>query len=354
MTGAEMRLVAVDAPETVDGWCAVHRECVAHDTPDTPVPSREAITRGLSSTSSDMDVERWVAVSGGTVLGSVYVGCGTRENLSRAFLYAAVRPGHRRRGVGRALWRHGLERARAHGRTEIGSETLAPIEGGAERDGAGAAFLTAMGMDARLTMVRRRLDLSTVDHERVAALLAEAWNHAGGYALRVWVNHTPGDLVDGVAYLDGRVLKDSPSGTLDREPPKMDAARFRRNEAEAAARMATYAHAALVHEATGEVAAWSVVSHPLEHRGRGYQRATIVDTAHRGHRLGTIVKLELQRYLAAVTPGLRDVETLNADANAHMIRINDLVGYRPVDACPNFQGALADLLARATEGGHRP
>ena len=354
MTGTEMRVVDLADPFTTDGWIAVRRECAEHDTPDTPVPSRESIVRALGLTSPEMDVERHAAVVDGTVAGTLFLSCGTKENLSQAFLYVAVRPAYRRRGVGRALWRHGLDRAAANGRTVIASETLAPVDGGLHRDPGGAAFLAAMGMTAKLTMVRRRLDLTAVDQERVEAQLAEAWTYAGGYELRVWVNHTPPDLVDDIAYLDGRVLLDSPSGDLDREPPKMDAARIRERETLAAAAMSTYVHAALVHTATGRVAAWSLISHALEHKGQGHQRATIVDPEHRGRRLGTIVKLELQRYLRTVTPGMAFVDTLNADTNAHMIRINDLTGYRPVDALPNYQAALTDLLARAAEGDFRP
>ena len=71
-----------------------------------------------------------------------------------------------------------------------------------------------------------------------------------------------------------------------------------------------------------------------------WQQITIVDPDHRGHRLGTIVKIENLRYTLAAEPALRYIDTWNAAANDHMISINELMGFRPVDAWHNWQQDL--------------
>lgn len=346
MTAVDVRPADLDDPAVVDAWHACAVAGRRHDHPDEAKPSRERLVNRVRDPGPGREPALFLAWRDGRVAGFVRTEITTLDNLRTAHVSGQVRPELRRRGIGRALWAHALADVRAKGRAVVGANACAPVEGGLPRNGDGYAFLRAMGLTAKLTMVRRRLDLSTVDQAAAATRLAEAWTHAGGYEPRVWVDHTPPDLIDDVARLDGRLLEDAPTGDLDIEPFKVDAERVREQEAAAARAMRTGLHAALVHTATGRVAAWSFIHHELEHGGYGNQGVTIVDPDHRGHRLGTVVKLELQRYATAVTPGLRVIETFNADTNVHMIRINELVGFQPVDAWHNCQAALADLPAQ--------
>jgi len=54
---------------------------------------------------------------------------------------------------------------------------------------------------------------------------------------------------------------------------------------------------------------------------------TIVARKHRGHRLGLLVKLAMRELLATTEPQLERIETWNAQANEHMIAINEAMGY---------------------------
>jgi RimJ/RimL family protein N-acetyltransferase len=72
-----------------------------------------------------------------------------------------------------------------------------------------------------------------------------------------------------------------------------------------------------------------VVDPTIDHHG--WQQITIVDPAHRGHRLGIIAKLENLAYAREGTPALQQVDTSNAAANTHMIAINEQIGFRPLD-----------------------
>ena len=63
-------------------------------------------------------------------------------------------------------------------------------------------------------------------------------------------------------------------------------------------------------------------------RRHGHQHDTSVVRAHRGHRLGLLLKADMMRWLAEVEPQLQTIDTLNAESNDHMIGVNERLGYR--------------------------
>jgi hypothetical protein len=78
----------------------------------------------------------------------------------------------------------------------------------------------------------------------------------------------------------------------------------------------------------GQVAGFScAIASPVDHRHID-QQATIVAPEHRGHRLGTLVKVALVRELQRAFPDKRVVHTENAETNAHMVAINEALGFR--------------------------
>lgn len=335
----EFELVDPADPARFDEYIALLAAAGDVDEPeDTHIPvSRVETLADLRYPWPGDEMEHWHAVLDGVLVGHFAIGFPMLDNLWNSWSEGTVHPDFRRRGIGRAMWNHALKRTAARGRTVIGAGAHEGVDGGPPRHGAGTAFLEAMGLGPKLENVHRRVVLSTVDQTALDAMLAEAWTHADGYVLRRWINHAPEDLVDGLAYLDGRMLADAPMGDLDIEPEKVDRARFRDGEAMLDKRMRTRFHVALQHEATGAVAAWTLVNVPLEHRERAHVGVTIVDPDHRGRRLGTIAKIELQNWARLVEPALTEVDTYNAASNAYMIAINERMGYRPIDRQVDFQ-----------------
>jgi len=61
---------------------------------------------------------------------------------------------------------------------------------------------------------------------------------------------------------------------------------------------------------------------------RAYQWGTLVSPAHRGHRLGLAIKVANLRLLQRTHPQITTVVTYNADVNAHMVAVNERLGYR--------------------------
>jgi RimJ/RimL family protein N-acetyltransferase len=67
------------------------------------------------------------------------------------------------------------------------------------------------------------------------------------------------------------------------------------------------------------------------------QHDTSVVRAHRGHRLGLLLKAEMLLWLAEAEPQLERIYTWNAESNGHMIAVNDRLGYRPMGRSLEFQ-----------------
>lgn len=313
----------------------------AKDMPDNVRPDLDDERLNLTTSWPGQLHERYLAWHDGRAVGYLDVEFSTLENLQNAWLYVEVHPDFRRRGIGRTLWAHGNIRSADEGRTKAGATAVESVPGGIAREHHALAFLEAVGLEPKLVEVRRRIVFDTVDWDAMEVLLAEAWGHAEGYKLHKWVNTAPPELVDGLAYLDGRLMLDAPLGDLDIEAPKIDAERFLAAEATADKRGRIRYNVALQHEETGRVAAWTFIVTAPHHLERGFQGITIVDPDHRGKRLGTVGKLELHRYVRAEAPALADVDTWNADSNSYMIKINEQIGYRVVDSWVDFQGEVA-------------
>jgi hypothetical protein len=83
-----------------------------------------------------------------------------------------------------------------------------------------------------------------------------------------------------------------------------------------------------------------VVAVDVEQPARAHQHDTSVAAAHRGHRLGLLLKAEMVLWLAAVEPGVETVDTWNAESNAHMISVNEQLGYRVMGREVQYQRRL--------------
>jgi len=308
----------------------------AHDLPDFPPPCRHRFDTMFRVPRVGHETRRWAAVTpDGDVAGLLTLDLTTIDNLDSAEMEISVLPGLRRRGIGRDLYRLGVDFLRERGRRRIFA--FAPVSlPGAPRDEAGARFAEAMGMTNALDDVRRRLDVTTLDRAVLDTLAAEARAKADGYTLLRW-RRTPEEYLDDIAYLEGRLSTDAPMGDLVWEPEKIDSSRLRAVEDVREAYGQRTFSAAARHDASGRIVAWTFIQQDASVRDQAWQGITIVRPDHRGHRLGMLVKVENLRYALEALPGLRHVDTWNAAANAHMIGINEAMGFAPVDAWLNLQ-----------------
>ena len=257
--------------------------------------------------------ETWLArAPGGRVAGWYQLELPDLENRDRAMLELVVDPGLRRQGFGRDLLGHALDRAAGHGRSAV--------SGFAWRDSAGSAFARAAGADRGLVSIRSVQDLP-VSVPPVAT--------PADYTLESWYGPMPEKVLADVAALYD-TLADAPHRDGE-APSRWDAARVRERLNGVVIRLGLRNHAiAARHDASGELAALTMVGLDPGQPAWGMQELTAVTRPHRGHRLGLVVKLAMLDLLASAEPQLEHIVTNNAEANDHMIAVNQALGYRIV------------------------
>jgi hypothetical protein len=173
--------------------------------------------------------------------------------------------------------------------------------------------------------VDRVLEIDAALAARIPGLRAIAEPRAAGYSLVSWTGPTPAEHLDGVVRVH-QAIADAPRDE-GMEPTAWDAERLRHGEQTALEHgISNYAVAAR-HEATGMLAAFTEVISEAETPDWGFQQLTAVLAEHRGHRLGLLVKIAMLGLLAERQPEMRHIQTGNAGANAHMIAINEQLGY---------------------------
>jgi GNAT superfamily N-acetyltransferase len=335
MATTTLTIIPLDAadPAAVDGAHRVRAAAVANDVPDFPEPSRYQFEAELRVPWPGEDVSHWIARrDDGEIVGYLSVVLPTLDNLENAFIDPIVTPRFRRQGIGRALFERAVAHARANGRRRVMAHSVHALPGGVPRDPASHAFAERVGLRPALEEIRRRLDLAAVDHGDLDGLLAQARAASAGYSLVRWRDVVPEEHIADVAYLDSDFINQAPMGDLALEAEKIDAARIRANEAARKLHGRTVVSTGAVHDATGRMVALSALVRQAQHVEHVGQGITLVDPAHRGHRLGLLTKVENLRYAIDEFPGMRYIDTWNAAVNAHMIAINERMGFRPVDA----------------------
>jgi GNAT superfamily N-acetyltransferase len=321
-------LISTAPVTSADEVYEIGRAGRAFDQPDVPYPSPSTFAAALAHPWPGFGFERYVARLDGVPAGYLELSLPQDDNLDSVHVELHVLPSARRLGVGRALYDLTVARARELGRRHL----IAPT---GQRHPDGAAFAKAMGGWPGLEELRSRLDVRTADESRLDALLAEAWTHTGGYELIRWTGVPPEEHLADIAYLDSRLLEDSPTGDLAGEPERVDGERIRQIELNRIARGRLSYQVGAVCQ--GRLIAFTVIAGQLDRPAYARQNITLVDPGHRGRRLGLIVKLENLRYVRRMRPGLDVIDTVNAAGNRHMLAINRSMGFQVVESVTQWQ-----------------
>ena len=292
---------------------------LAADDPGLPPMSRTVFDGWLTTGWTGEPRETWLGCGpDGSVAGWYLLEVPDRDNRHLGILETFVDPARRRQGFGTALLRHAAERALADGRHLLA--------GAAIQDSPGESFARSLGATAGLVEIRRRLDLAAVPAGLIAGLRASAQEAAAGYTLISWTRPTPEEYLDQIVAIE-LAMADAPHDP-SWEQPAWDAERVRATDRRRRLqKLRSYAVAAR-HDATGDLAGVTHVEVPPDQPDWAYQGLTAVVRAHRGHRLGLLVKLAMMEWLAQAEPQARWISTGNAEANEHMIAINEALGYQ--------------------------
>lgn len=329
-----MRIRPLDAtdPDAMASW---HAAYLAADTHDRAHPTPWALEEMRADLTGARTGERTLAfaMSADGVEGPV--ACGIlelpmKENLTTSYGQVLVPPEQRRRGYGTAMLHHVVDVARQHGRARMVSAVHTPYDGPA--DGSGhpdREWAARRGFELDISNVVRVLELP-VATERLQRLAGEAAPSHRDYTLRRFRGPVPDDIVESFGRLVGALMVEAPTGQVDREHEVMDLERIRSDEAVfAASGRVKYTTVAVAPD--GELAAYTELVVPRFDPGHVYQWGTLVLPAHRGHRLGLATKVHNLAWLQQEAPDRTALLTFNAEVNAPMVAINELLGFRPVE-----------------------
>jgi RimJ/RimL family protein N-acetyltransferase len=268
----------------------------------------------------------------GRVIGALSVALPRWDNLHLASIWVVVDPRERRRGLGGQLFEAGVAHARADGRRLVCALAFDQT--------AGLEFLRKQpGLDPALELVFRRLDVPAVDWSGLDEAYATAERHAAGYELVRMPWPLPDELLPAISTMT-EAINDAPNDGLDFEDEAFPPERIRAYEtAQSAAGRRCYRLVAR-ERSTGALAGHTVVGVEIDRPWHGGQHDTSVVRAHRGHRLGLLLKIGMLRWLREEEPQLRIIDTDNAASNAHMIRVNEALGFDIYARSMEFQRHL--------------
>lgn len=332
------------APSDIDALHVIAAEATPVDEGTPMLLDRDAFAAGLLHPGAGEQADTLVARDEtGEITGYTTVTTWTRDNLHLAEIIGTVRPSLRRRGYGKALVDAALARVAELGRDTVVVETRSPVDDGPGDPGASAMF-ARLGWAEVLRENYYRLDVTSFDGGVWERERLRAWEKATGYELVTWTDGLAGDmpaeLADGIAALLGRFQSDMPTGGMAVEDMDYDAARVIADVEHAARVGRTLVNAVVRETATGEVAGWTKLSFKRGGEDIAKQGITMVAAAHRGHRLGMVLKTENLAYARRLFPGLATVITDNAADNTYMIAVNEAMGFTLDQRASVFQVKL--------------
>jgi len=318
-----MELISFEAGDTdaVDRYVEVENAVRAADSPwEHPLTRHQA--EGIFGYGWDLEPSKpSLAVVGGAVVGVGEYSTSDYDNLHLAWLTLHVHPEHRRRGHGSALLAGLVEQVHQTGRTSIGTA-------GWDTEHT-RGFATSHGLETKAVEVNRRQFLAELDWPVLDRLYAETRAATSAYDLVRQLGHTPEQDLEAVAVMVA-AINDAPTDDLDIEDEVFTPERIRAYETAHERRGITLHRLMVRHRETGELAGETVVGVDQERPHIGEQHNTAVVAAHRGNRLGLLLKLEMNRWLRETQPQLETIDTWNAESNGYMIGVNEALGYRVV------------------------
>lgn len=274
-------------------------------------------------------MEKWAATESGRMLGVLTFWLPEEDNTDKIWFQLDVDPAHRRHGVGGALLEHLAARAHSEGRTELLVD--ADVPPGSAGDHPYERFATSAGYALSNTEINRHLSLPVAPGllDRLREAARPHWED--GYHLETHEGGLPEHLVPSYCDVSNQLAVDAPTGVVDFEAESLTPERYRgyiELEAEQQRQRVT---TVAVHSGSGHVVAYTDVVLPSGAPTRVWQWGTLVHREHRGHRLGTAVKVENLHYVQQHHRERELVTTSNDETNRWMVEINERLGFEVVE-----------------------
>jgi GNAT superfamily N-acetyltransferase len=333
---------SVDAPDAADFAEMVrvrndvYREINGHDDESATVAELLPVLR-------QQEYERrlmWIAVLDGEVVGRIGLDLPLEDGSRVAFWRIELLRRVWSRGIGSAAYDLIERTAREHGRSVLQSWAAHPDADG-ERLEAPTGFGSIpldhaarfyLGRGYSLEQIERNsaFDLTPENLRHAGDLLAQAQAASADYRVVQWEIPTPPEYIEGYAWMKSRMITDAPAAAMEFDEEVWDAARVEQHERPYLESGRTLQITAAVHVPTGELAAFNELGIGPDKTEATSQEDTLVLKAHRGHRLGMLVKCTGLLSWHLVAPDSPRVLTYNAEENRPMLDINETIGFLPI------------------------
>ncbi|MEE2521138.1 GNAT family N-acetyltransferase [Pseudarthrobacter sp. J75] len=286
-----------------------------------------------------------VARINGEIVGTVDIALPLIEDMDVAEFTLDILPEFQRRGVGRRLLEAAEHFAKSEGRTRILVDTNHP---GATLDEFARGQLVPESGQGFVPLESREVDFArrtgyTLEHieqfsscllpldtKLIADLTAEAEEaNAGRYRLHHWTDRCPDEWLEAVVLLEnqaGADLDDDLQGAVEQDLV-FDGGMLREAEEVAIAQGRRTVVTAVEEIATGALVGLTTIT-VLAHRPDiVFQDDTTVSQAHRGHKLGLLIKVANMVRLEEQFPDARIIYTWNAPENRYLLTVNRQLGF---------------------------
>ncbi len=217
------------------------------------------------------------------VLGAMLFEYRLTDNLDTVEVEIDVPPQHRRRGIGTALWQWAVTRAAQLGRTIFQTELGVPSE-----PWPGAEFAARLGFTVEHVEEQLVVPLP-YDEVRLDSTCSEAAGSLDGYRLTSWAGVCPPEHQQAYADLHTAMDHDVPTGGMTREVVPWTVEKLQTSEQRINRNY--LALVTMAHTLSGEPAGYTLMYLPRADAEHAQQDDTLVLREHRGHNLGTHLKL---------------------------------------------------------------
>ncbi|MET9275830.1 bifunctional GNAT family N-acetyltransferase/NUDIX hydrolase [Kribbella sp. NPDC003557] len=244
------------------------------------------------------------------------------DNLDTVEVEIDVPPAHRRRGIGTALWQWATTRAAQLGRTIVQAEVAVPAAGSP-----GSAFAQRLGF--QVEHVEEHLVVPLPYDDLLLEQLRSDAGRLDGYRLTSWAGLCPPEHQQAYADLHTAMDLDVPTGGMTREVVPWTVEKLEASEARID--RSYLALVTMAHTLDGAPAGYTLIYLSRGDTENAQQDDTLVLREHRGHNLGTFLKLANLEQLAKHRSTQRFLHTWTALTNTPMRKVNARFGFRAVE-----------------------
>lgn len=312
--------------ELFETWYGVLRAGALADRPTAIVVTLEALAYSLRNPTRSKTRLAVAAFDEDLLVGAMLFEYRLEDNLDTVEVEIDVPVEERRRGVGTALWSWASARAVELGRTIFQTELGVPV-GHTSQTWPGSLLAAKLGFTVEHVEDHYVVPLP-YDEARLQRIRQDA-GELEGYRLTSWSGVCPAEHLAEYVELHTAMDHDVPTGGMTREVTPWTVERLLKNEQRVDKNY--LALVTMAHTLDGDPAGYTLMYLPRSNPEHVQQDDTLVLREHRGHNLGTQLKLANLDLLVKHLDGQQWLHTWTAESNGPMQKVNTRFGFNPVE-----------------------